>query len=380
MRVAFYAPLKPPMHPVPSGDRRVARLLMDALAEGGHAVELVSRFRSWDGAGDGARQARLREVGARLAKRLARRLLNRPAHLQPELWFTYHLYHKAPDWLGPPVSAELGIPYVVAEASVADKQADGPWAEGHAASIEALRRADAVFELNPADEPGVRPHLPGPGRLHPLPPFLDIAPYAEARRARLCYRDSFADELDLPKDEPWLLAVAMMRPGDKLASYRALAAALGRVAERSWRLLLVGDGPARQEVEMAFAWLGERVRFLGARPAPVLAPIYAAADLLVWPAVNEAFGMAILEAQAAGLPSVAGDWGGVAQLVAHGKTGLVVPRGDESAFAEAVRALLVGPSRRAAMGEAAALRAEREHGLSAAAQRIDAVLSGIGRR
>jgi len=237
MRVAFYAPLKPPMHPVPSGDRRVARLLMDALAEGGHAVELVSRFRSWDGAGDGARQARLREVGARLAKRLARRLLNRPAHLQPELWFTYHLYHKAPDWLGPPVSAELGIPYVVAEASVADKQADGPWAEGHAASIEALRRADAVFELNPADEPGVRPHLPGPGRLHPLPPFLDIAPYAEARRARLCYRDSFADELDLPKDEPWLLAVAMMRPGDKLASYRALAAALGRVAERSWRLL-----------------------------------------------------------------------------------------------------------------------------------------------
>ncbi len=380
MRVAFYAPLKPPMHPVPSGDRRVALLLMDALAEGGHTVELASRFRSWDGAGDTARQARLRALGGRLAERLARRLRSRPPHERPELWFTYHLYHKAPDWLGPSVSAELGISYVVAEASVAGKQADGPWAEGHAASIAALRRADAVFGLNPADEAGVRPHLAESGRLHSLPPFLDTTPYEEARRVRRSYRDSFADELGLPVDEPWLLAVGMMRPGDKLASYRSLAGALARLAELPWHLLVVGDGPARAEVETAFAGLGDRVRFLGERPAPALAPIYAAADLLVWPAVNEAFGMAVLEAQAAGLPAVTGDWGGVAQLVAHGETALLTPRGDEAAFAEAVGGLLVDPGRRAAMGAAAAIRTAREHGLAVAARRLDAVLRGIPRR
>ena len=48
MRVAFYAPMKPPDHPLPSGDRRMARAFMDLLASLGHEVELASRFRSYD--------------------------------------------------------------------------------------------------------------------------------------------------------------------------------------------------------------------------------------------------------------------------------------------------------------------------------------------
>ncbi|MBT3400519.1 MAG: glycosyltransferase family 1 protein, partial [Rhodospirillaceae bacterium] len=56
MRVAFYAPMKPPDHPVPSGDRHLARLLLQALRHAGHEPELVSRFVSRDGAGDPTRQ------------------------------------------------------------------------------------------------------------------------------------------------------------------------------------------------------------------------------------------------------------------------------------------------------------------------------------
>src|SRR5690606_6241524 len=93
--LAFYAPLKPPDSPVPSGDRRMARLLMQALAEAGYGVTLASRFRSYDGRGDCARQARLSVLGRRLADRLVRRWQERP----PRAWFTYHLYYKAPDWL-----------------------------------------------------------------------------------------------------------------------------------------------------------------------------------------------------------------------------------------------------------------------------------------
>ena len=49
MKVAFYAPMKPPGHPVPrSGDRRAARLLIEALRRGGHEVRIASRLRSWD--------------------------------------------------------------------------------------------------------------------------------------------------------------------------------------------------------------------------------------------------------------------------------------------------------------------------------------------
>ena len=104
MRIAFYAPLKSPTHGTPSGDRRVAGLLMDALGRAGHRVELVSTFRSFDRDGDAARQAALREQGISLAQRLAEQWLRAPAESRPELWFTYHLYYKAPDWLGPEAS------------------------------------------------------------------------------------------------------------------------------------------------------------------------------------------------------------------------------------------------------------------------------------
>ena len=81
----------------------------------------------------------------------------------------------------------------------------------------------------------------------------------------------------------------------------------------------------------------DRLRFLGALPPDRLAACYAAADLMVWPAINEAYGMALLEAQAAGLPVVAGRTGGVPDIVRDGVTGLLTPIGDETAFAEAGR-------------------------------------------
>ena len=61
---------------------------------------------------------------------------------RPRLWFTYHVYYKAPDWIGPRVARGLGIPYVVAEGSRAAKRAQGPWALGHAGAEAALDRAD----------------------------------------------------------------------------------------------------------------------------------------------------------------------------------------------------------------------------------------------
>jgi hypothetical protein len=112
MRVAFYAPLKPPDHPVPSGDRRMARLLIEALELAGHEVELAARLRAWQGVPDAARQARIAKLGAALAKRLLRRYRARPAAARPRAWLTYHLYYKAPDWIGPRVSEALGIPYL----------------------------------------------------------------------------------------------------------------------------------------------------------------------------------------------------------------------------------------------------------------------------
>ena len=75
----------------------------------------------------------------------------------------------------------------------------------------------------------------------------------------------------------------------------------------------------------------DRVRFAGLIPEEALPPVYAAADLYVWPALREAYGLAMLEAQAAGLPVVAGQEGGVAEVVADGRSGVLAAPRDPAA-------------------------------------------------
>jgi glycosyltransferase involved in cell wall biosynthesis len=344
----------------------MARALVAALQMAGHEVTLASRFRSRD-AGDAARQERLRAIGGKVAARYLRKI--EAGAPRPDLWFTYHLYQKAPDWLGPTVATKLGIPYVIAEASFAPKQAGGPWDIGHRASAEAIRRADLILEPNPADAECVRPLLQAPERLALLPPFLETAPFRAPERADA--RATVDRMFGLDADVPWLLAVGMMREDQKLQSYRVLADALARVTDRQWQIVIAGAGPAENEVRQAFAPLAARVRWIGIVAPDVLTRLYRAADLYVWPAIKEAWGMALLEAQAAGLPVVAGRSGGVPAIVADGETGLLAPEGDAAAFADAVASLLADTARREAMGRAATEKAAREHDIGTAAATLD---------
>lgn len=376
MRIAYYAPMKPPTDSVPSGDRQIARLFSRVLAEAGHDVQLASRFRSWEGKGDSDRQQRLSVVGMRLADRLLCRYQALSPTDRPNIWFTYHLYHKAPDWLGPKVTKALAIPYVVAEASYAPKQASGPWRLGHDAVGHAIAHADTVFCLNSKDIGCLRPLLKDPQRLVHLGAFLDPTLYAtngeggEARR-------TVAHKFDLDASVPWLLTVAMMRAGDKLASYRMLAAALKQLVDRPWRLLVVGDGAARVTVEAVFKQFGDRVVFVGLQPPASLLQFYAAADLFVWPAVNEAFGMALLESQAAGLAAVVGHTVGVADIVRHERSGMIVPPNDARAFADTLDSLLQDPAKIRQMGQAAREIVASEHGLTGASKTINGTIQRL---
>jgi glycosyltransferase involved in cell wall biosynthesis len=364
MRIAFYAPLKPPDHPVPSGDRRVAQLFFEALQLAGHQPVLASRLRSFEGRGDQYRQTRLAGIGGRLADRALSRWHAAPA-AAPKLWFTYHIYHKAPDWLGPRISTELGIPYVIAEASFAPKRAHGPWAQGHRAAEQAIRRADAVIGLNPADRACVLSLLVEPSRWLGIKPFVDAAGFTP-RPA---------------KDGPplRLITAAMMRYGDKLVSYRVLGAALVNLLDLDWTLEVIGDGAARAEVMTALAPIHSRLVLVGRLDPDTTARRLAAADLYVWPAINEAFGMALLEAQASGLPVVAGASGGVAEIVAHQMTGLLVQPGDPAAFAAAVRRLMTDVALRRRYAAAARQRVLAEHDLPAAAARLGTVIDTLPR-
>jgi len=364
MRVLLHTPLKPPDSPLPSGDREMARGLARLLRRLGHRV--VMPVLSRVAAGVPKPEAHL--ALQRRARAQATRLISRWHALPPrhperfDLWFTYHCYYRKPDWLGPLVTRALGIPYVIAEASHAPRRAQGATRLGHRAVERALAAADLVLTVNPRDVAGVKARLRPGARQRWLPPFIDVAPFGTSR---------------VRNEPPLLLSVGMMRTRDKLESYRVLAEAFAHLRDHSWKAVLVGDGPARAEVEALMAPFGDRVRFAGAVPHHELPALYAAADLYLWPAINEAYGMAFLEAQAAGLPVVAGRTGGVPAVVAHGITGLLAPIGDVEAFAAAVRRLLDDPAERTRLGAAAALRVASHHDERAAARAMAAALRSL---
>jgi glycosyltransferase involved in cell wall biosynthesis len=369
--VAFYAPLKSPNHPLPSGDRTMARLLMKALDRAGYPPQLASELRTLDKAGNPQRQDLIRQQSLEEASHLVQHYKALPEQSRPCLWFTYHVYYKAPDWIGPHVAEALNIPYAVAEGSRAAKRAHGPWALGHEGAEAALDKADAIFVMTAHDwealERARRPHQ----ALADLPPFLDMRDWPAP------------NALPIPGSEPRLLTVAMMRNGDKLTSYGILAAALERLQHLPWSLDIVGDGEAREAIVQRFSQLADRVRYHGQiENRADLKALYESADLFVWPAVNEAYGMVLLEAQAMGCPVLAGAYGGVASVVKHGETGVLTQPGDITAFADALDVLLQGRNRLRSLGANAMRFVRQERDLDHAALRLrhalDPLTAGVG--
>jgi len=229
-----------------------------------------------------------------------------------------------------------------------------------------------VFIINPVDREELEPLVGEHARLVDLPAFLDTAIYRAMAEQHDRLRREVAFRHKLEVGHLWLLTVAMMRMGDKLASYRILGEALEQLLDLYWQIIIVGDGAAREEVTQALAPLGEeRVRLVGAQNESQLHSYYGAADVCVWPAVNESYGMALLEAQAAGLPVVAGETEGVPTIVESGITGLLTPMGDARAFARALRNLIDTPERRSAMARAALEKTRELHDIAAASLILD---------
>lgn len=362
MRIAFYAPLKGPDHPVPSGDRQMARLLLAALGLAGHSAERASPLRSFAVSPDAALRQGI-EAAAEAEVEAIARAWTAPGQTPPDLWLTYHPFYKAPDLLGPRLAARFGFPYATAEASHAPKRAAGAWAAWHAATEGALRGAAVNFCLTEQDREGLEMIEGRRGIIVELPPFIEAAGFADAG----CRTAASGTEL---------VSVAMMRPGDKLRSFLFLAEALRLLPDRlPWHLSVVGDGPGRPDVLAAFAPLGEtRVTFLGENDAEGVRRVLGGADLYVWPGFNEAYGVGYLEAGAAGLPALAMRCGGIPSVVRHGETGVLVPEGDIEAYAEALSGLIADRAQRRKLGTAARRFVTTERTVACAAAILDAAL------
>lgn len=193
-----------------------------------------------------------------------------------------------------------------------------------------------------------------------IPNFVDTERFTPpttretARVARLFATHGGVDP-SLPEDAPTLVHVSNFRPVKRIGD---VVATFARVNETlPCRLLMVGDGPERSRAEAAIRELGLWGRTLFVGRQDELVDLLQHADVFLLPSETESFGVAALEAMSAGVPVVASDVGGVAELVERGVSGLLAPVGDVEGFARATLDILTTPGRRDAFGAAARARA-----------------------
>ncbi|MGH0032944.1 MAG: glycosyltransferase [Myxococcota bacterium] len=134
-----------------------------------------------------------------------------------------------------------------------------------------------------------------------------------AMRARLA--GGVGDMGGIP-DGPLLLYAGRLSPEKQLHTFGPILEAFPAA-----RLALVGDGPAREELERTLP--ADRTTFTGFLRGDALAAAFASADVFVMPSTTETLGFVVLEAMASGVPVVAARAGGVPDLVTHGESGLL---------------------------------------------------------
>jgi glycosyltransferase involved in cell wall biosynthesis len=157
------------------------------------------------------------------------------------------------------------------------------------------------------------------------------------------------------RDEKIINLISVMRlnpkkrPAKLIDMMRALRARLS--GEADVRLTIVGDGPERARVLRRIAGYGleDRIKLVGRQSRGEIRTLLAASDIFVLPTVRESFGLAALEARCAGVPIVAMQASGVAELIEHGREGFLARNDVE--FVDCITALIGHPDRRRAMAD-----------------------------
>lgn len=160
--------------------------------------------------------------------------------------------------------------------------------------------------------------------------------------------------------------------------HRTMFEAVARLAPRyeHLRLVVIGDGPLRRELESTAESLGvsDRVRFTGSRPdVPDLLP---GLDAFVLSSRFEGFPIALVEAMATGLACVATTVGGTPELVTDGENGLLVRAGAPALLAQAISKLLEDPELRSSLGDHAA-RETLKYGMDRAVERLQCLYAEV---
>lgn len=194
--------------------------------------------------------------------------------------------------------------------------------------------------------------------------FASIVSAAEVERTRAAFSG-------VREQEPWRIVWAGRMAAEKGLPEIVEAVRLLLERDHEVKLVLIGDGPARTELESAARRLPDgRVEWRGyVGDRATYLDLLRGSDLLIYPSRADAVPKVLVDALACGLPVVAADVGAVGALLGHGERGLLVPIGDTSAMAQAMGALLGDPAVRTVM-HARALAWAAEHTAEAQAERL----------
>lgn len=205
---------------------------------------------------------------------------------------------------------------------------------------------------------------------------VDPAEYSPSGR-RAARGGEVARQLGIADDDDVVGILAVLRTEKDHATFLRAGAEVVARHPRA-RLLVVGDGPLRPELEALATelGLGDRVVFAGMRSD--VDEMLRLVDVTVLSSYTiECFPFAILESMTAGIPSVCTAIGGLPEMIDHGHTGLLVPPRDPRGLADAVVALLEDPERRRRMGDAARARLESHFSLDLCVAETERVLTAL---
>lgn len=368
--IAYYAPLKPPDHHIPSGDRQMARMLFATLGKAGYETFLASRYISYSKRHaqeyfDGRKQGAIDEAKHLLAQ------WERQS-IRPDLWFCYHPYDKSPDWLGMEICVALNIPMVTAEPCKTSQGPNGEWIPWREAAQEGINMAAMNIVMTHSDEAYLETFIASE-KIKWMPPFVDMDMLLSA--------EGLSDNIEpdeLWKDGRKLLAVGMMRPGAKMESYQLLASALRNLQDENWSLVIVGSGPGAGDLDKLFDWdTSGRVNIVGEKSPEEVLLLMEHADILSWPGCREAYGMVYLEAASRGCPAMALRNLGVPLVVEDGQSGLLASPPDAKHYADCLKRLLNDDLLLAELSKAAAKFVADERGGEQTALRLKEIIDPV---
>jgi glycosyltransferase involved in cell wall biosynthesis len=194
--------------------------------------------------------------------------------------------------------------------------------------------------------------LYGVGGLPLIPNGIPMEPYRRPSVAREAWR-----ELEGFSSEDVLFVCVARLSHQKNPVLLLESFARGPASDPGSRLLFVGEGEFRSELEKRVKAMGlqEKVHLLGVRPD--VPEILNAADVFVLASDWEGNPLSVMEAMAAGTPVISTAVGGVPELIEDSRSGLLVPKGDAEALSRAMSYLLETPEAREVLGKASVERA-----------------------